>query len=180
MKISWFSSWEWTWKSLSFFCSILSRRRASQVLLVVKNRPTNPGDLKRCRFDARVGKIPWRRAGQPTPVFLPEESHGQRCLAGQSMGLQRVGRDWSDLTHTSRKNIEDKEKTGSLLEAWPFWGLVTSCVPSSFSSGWRTWCWRCLCLPPTNAVYVHRDASWLSLEFPTLGTWRRRGSGGTI
>ena len=26
--------------------------------------------------------IPWRRKWQPTPVFLPEESHGQRSLAG--------------------------------------------------------------------------------------------------
>jgi len=30
------------------------------------------------------GKIPWRRARQPTPVFLPGESHGQRSLAGYS------------------------------------------------------------------------------------------------
>jgi len=29
-----------------------------------------------------VGKIPWRRAWQPTPVFLPGESHGQRSLVG--------------------------------------------------------------------------------------------------
>ena len=39
---------------------------------------------KRCRFDPCVGKIPRRRAWQPTPVFLPEESHGQRSLAGHS------------------------------------------------------------------------------------------------
>ena len=31
-----------------------------------------------------VGKIPWRRAWQPTPVFLPGESHEQRSLAGYS------------------------------------------------------------------------------------------------
>ena len=31
-----------------------------------------------------VGKIPWRRAWQPTPVFLPEESHGWRSLEGCS------------------------------------------------------------------------------------------------
>ena len=31
-----------------------------------------------------VGKIPWRRAWQPTPVFLPGESHGQRSLVGYS------------------------------------------------------------------------------------------------
>ena len=35
-------------------------------------------------FDPWVGKIPWRRKWQPTPVFLPEKSHGQRSLAGYS------------------------------------------------------------------------------------------------
>ena len=39
---------------------------------------------KRCRFNPWVGKIPWRRAWQPTPGFLPGESHGQRSLAGYS------------------------------------------------------------------------------------------------
>jgi len=33
-------------------------------------------------FDPWVGKIPWQRAWQPTPVFLPGESHGQRSLVG--------------------------------------------------------------------------------------------------
>ena len=35
---------------------------------------------KRCRFDPWVGKIPWRRKWQPTPVFLPGKSQGQRSL----------------------------------------------------------------------------------------------------
>ena len=35
-------------------------------------------------FDPWVGKIPWRRKWQPTPVFLPGESHGQRSLVGYS------------------------------------------------------------------------------------------------
>ena len=39
---------------------------------------------KRLRFDPRVGKNPWRRAQQPTAILLPEESHGQRSLAGYS------------------------------------------------------------------------------------------------
>ena len=32
-----------------------------------------------------VGKIPWRRAWQPTPVFLPGESHVWRSLPGSSL-----------------------------------------------------------------------------------------------
>ena len=39
---------------------------------------------KRHKFNPWVRKIPWRRAGQPTPVFLPRESHGQRSLVGYS------------------------------------------------------------------------------------------------
>ena len=43
---------------------------------MAKNLPALQGP----RFDPWVGKIPWRRAWQPTPVFLPGESHGQRRL----------------------------------------------------------------------------------------------------
>ena len=39
---------------------------------------------RRRRFDPRAGKIPCRRAWQPTPVFLPGESHAQRSLEGYS------------------------------------------------------------------------------------------------
>ena len=47
---------------------------------------------RRCRFDPWVGKIPWRRTWQPTPVFLPGESHGQRSLAGYSpWGRKELG-----------------------------------------------------------------------------------------
>ena len=45
------------------------------------------GQESACRrrgFDSWVGKIPWSRAWQPTPVFLPEKSHVQRSLAGHS------------------------------------------------------------------------------------------------
>ena len=39
---------------------------------------------RRPGFDPWVGKIPWRRERQPTPVFLPGESHSQRSLVGCS------------------------------------------------------------------------------------------------
>ena len=39
----------------------------------VKNLPANAGTCKRRGFDPWVGKIPWRRAWQLTPVFLPVE-----------------------------------------------------------------------------------------------------------
>ena len=45
---------------------------ASQVALVVKNPPANVGRWKGLEFHPWVGKNPWRRAWQPTPVSLPE------------------------------------------------------------------------------------------------------------
>ena len=56
---------------------------------------------KRCGFDSCLGKSPWRRAWQPTPVFLPGESHGQRSLAGYSPR----GRKESDVTDTADKEL---------------------------------------------------------------------------
>ena len=59
--------------------------RASQMEPVVKKGlACQYSRRKRCGFDPWVGKIPWRRAWQPTPVFLPGECHGQRSLAGYS------------------------------------------------------------------------------------------------
>ena len=50
---------------------------ASQVALVAPSYGAR-------RHKRLPGKIPWRRAWQPTPVFLPGESNGQRNLAGYS------------------------------------------------------------------------------------------------
>ena len=78
------------------------------MMLVVKNPPANAGDIdvglipglrhKRHRFNLWVGKIPWRRAWQLTPVFLPRESHGQRSLVGYSPW----GRKESDMTEATQ------------------------------------------------------------------------------
>ena len=53
-----------------------------------------PGGLRACNsvclqcgrpgFDPWVGKIPWRRKWQPTPVLLPGKFHGPRSLVGYS------------------------------------------------------------------------------------------------
>ena len=51
---------------------------------MIKNLPAHAGEVKRHRFSPWVGKIPWRRAWKPTPVFLSGKSHGQRSLVGYS------------------------------------------------------------------------------------------------
>ena len=52
---------------------------------------------KRHGFDPWVGKIPWRRAWQPTLLFLPGESHGERSLVGYGPW----GRKESDTTEVT-------------------------------------------------------------------------------
>ena len=49
---------------------------------------------KRCGFNPWVRKIPWRRAGQPTPIFLPKESpETDEPDKLQSIGSEKVRRD---------------------------------------------------------------------------------------
>ena len=60
---------------------------------MVKNPAANARDLG---FDPWVRKILWRRKWQPTPVFLPGKSHGQRSLAdyrGSPLGCKRAKHD---------------------------------------------------------------------------------------
>ena len=49
---------------------------------VVKNLPANARDTGDMGSISWVGKVPWRMASQPTPVFLPGESYGKRSLVG--------------------------------------------------------------------------------------------------
>ena len=65
-------------------------RRASLVAQRIKRLSV----MQETRFDPWVGKIPWRRKWQPTPVFLPGESYGQRSMVGYSPW----GRKESDMT----------------------------------------------------------------------------------
>ena len=51
---------------------------------MAQNLLASAADIKRCRLDPWVRKIPWRGKWQPTLVFLPENFHGQRSLVGYS------------------------------------------------------------------------------------------------
>ena len=76
---------------------------------MVKNLPA----VWETGFDPWVGKIPWKRAWQPTPVFLPGEAHGQRSLVGYSL----CGCKESDVTEVSNtQSYEDEEDAENKLE----------------------------------------------------------------
>ena len=58
-------------------------------MLMVKNLPCQYRRYKKHGFDPWVGKSPWRRTWQPTPIFLPGESHGQRSLVDYSPSVAK-------------------------------------------------------------------------------------------
>ena len=68
-----------SWPHLTYISSI---SRASQATLVVQNPPAGAGGVKDMGLIPGLGRSP--RGGQPSPLFLPAESHGQKSLAGYS------------------------------------------------------------------------------------------------
>ena len=76
--------------SVSIICYSLLPLQAFLGAQMVKNSL----QCERPRFDPWVGKIPWRRAWQPTPEFLPGEFPWTEKPGGlQSIGSQRVRND---------------------------------------------------------------------------------------
>ena len=90
---------------------------------------------KRLGFNPWVRKIPWRRKWQPTPVFLPGESHGQRSPVGYSArGCKKIRHDWSNLTTHSilwRASLRSLEKGRSYY--------LPSCLATSSLCPFTTW-----------------------------------------
>ena len=62
-----------------------------------------------------VGKIPWRREWQPTPVFFPGEFHGQRGLVGYSPGVAKSRTQFRNWTTTTKMRRGIKR---TLWEKW--------------------------------------------------------------
>ena len=56
--------------------------------LEVNNLPANE-EMQEMRIGSLDWKISWSREWQPTPVFSPGESHGQRSLEGYSPWWER-------------------------------------------------------------------------------------------
>ena len=80
--------------------------RVSQVSLLVKNLPARTGDLKRDKFNLWVGKIPWRKAPQPTPVLSWRIPWTEEPGGLQSKKSQRAGLNWSKLAHALTHTVK--------------------------------------------------------------------------
>ena len=115
--------------------------RASPVAQMVKNPPAkgSPG------LNPWVGKIPGKRAWQPTPVFLPGESPWTEKPGGlQSMGSQRVRHDWVTKHAQEEGMVERKED--------PWTGLASESY-SRFVTEHK-------CLTRANYLHIKSGAKW--------------------
>ena len=93
---------------------------------------------RRCGFHPWVGKIPWRRKQQPTPVFLPGESHGQRSLSGYSpRGCKES--DTTEATQHARRLAPPATALSPSITPGPTW---TSTRNSWCPSAWCALAWH--------------------------------------
>ena len=81
----------------------------------------------RCRLNPWVRKIPWRRVWQPTPLFLPGESHGQRSLVGYT--VHRVTKIQTQLSAHS-KCFDKANWSWNVLPSFTFVIFPTYCFQS--------------------------------------------------
>ena len=123
----------------------------SPVTLVIKNLAVNAGEARDTGLIPELGRSPWRKAWQPTPVFFPGASLRRRRLVGYSpvhRGLQRVGHDWINLARMHLLSMgREVGSGGHHMGAWrdavhyslPV-GLSASafCLPRWHSNGWAS------------------------------------------
>ena len=88
-KQFYWQSWDWASVSPGSIICIWGNRLNISHEIRICLQCRRPG------FNSWVGKIAWRRKWQPTPVFLPWESHRQRSLAGYS---PRGWKSWTQLS----------------------------------------------------------------------------------
>ena len=118
----------------------------------------------RPRFDPWVGKIPWRRKWQSTPVLLPGRSHGQRSLVGYSPW----GREESDTTEWLYLTLQSFIGVKFIHPPPRSWALTPTacCHPGTPTHAWGThflWNGSATTIPALCSIY------WVIS--PTVGTF---------
>ena len=132
-------------------------------------------------FDPWVGKIPWRRKWQLTPVFLPGESHGQRSLAGYSPWGQK---EWDMTEWLSKRHINGLDCLAIITSSVWFSSVTVvsnslrphepqharfpcpSPIPGAYSNSCPLSQW---CYPTISSSVIH-FSSWLQ-SFPASGSF---------
>ena len=132
------------------------------VALVVKNPLNNAGDIREVGSTPGWGKISWRRAWQPTPVFLPGKACGQRNLVGCSPQGHRELETAEATWHTHTQTPTSKQSMAAVNPTQK-WSLMT--VTDRDSA--RLWKYQ-FSSPPQNTAAPHSLAGVCSVVFQHL------------
>ena len=95
-----------------------------EVALAVKNPPANTKDM-RLGFDPRIRKIPWRKAWQPTPVFLLQNpmDRGDCWATVHRITQSQTRLKWLS-THAPLSNIKVGIKSRKLKLWFTGWFMI--------------------------------------------------------
>ena len=120
---------------------------------------------RRHRFNPWVRKIPWRRTWQPTPVFLPGKSHGQRSLAvcRGAMGSQRVRHDLA----AEHPHIQIPGPSWYLLYLWKYYYISRAFPIQGLKMVLLKWKANAY----INGGYLDVRQAGLDFPFPCLPFW---------
>ena len=139
---------------------------------MVKNLPASAGDVWD-GFDPWVGKIPWKRAWQPTQVFLSGESHRQRSLVGYiPQGCKES--DTTEVTVCTHACISETTKFCSVLSGQNILSVFVVCVLSLsvLSNSLHPHG-----LQPTSSfvhgIFQTRIAEWVAITYFRGSSWHR-------
>ena len=126
-------------------------------------------------FNPWVRKIPWRRKWQPTPVFLPGESHGQRSLVGYSLWDCKESDTTEITSHTlyhdsyskyweanqggtvTGKGLKNSQIGESKKVSLKWWHLT---FKLSAKTRWVRWCYRHVRKPGAGKNHPGPSAKW--------------------
>ena len=115
-------------------------------------------------FSLWVRVIPWRRKWQPTPVYLPGKSHGQRSLAGYSpWGHKRVRPSNQTAIQLVGGSIEQSVFSHKQVFAWIFFSSNSSSLAVPCQRGWAGRVLEKLALN-TQELFWNLSASCVSLS----------------
>ena len=104
-------------------------------IVSVQRKVKKWGHEAHCRFDPWVGKMPWRRKWQPSPVFLLGEFHGQRSLAGYSPWARKESDTTKQLTTTAGTKLPGSLNVAKMplfAEIQVPWGVLNESLLSKF------------------------------------------------
>ena len=98
----------------------------------------------RLKWLSMLACMHWRRKWQPTPIFLPGDSQGQRILVGCCLWGSRVGHDWSNLAAAAAARcktailhlIDHSRGPHSFYMHWETKKIHVTCLTAIFTLLW--------------------------------------------